>query len=512
LLEREPELAEICAQVGAAAAGHGGVLVLEGPAGIGKTALLTAAREQAQAAGMATLNARAGELESGLPWGVVRDLFEPALAAASRAERQHLLSDAAGLARVALRPGATQMAPRTADALGAALHGLYWLTANMAARRPTLLAIDDVHWADRPSLRWLAYLVARLEGLPVLAVAAVRSGETGAPSASISAIVRAGRILRPSPLSRDATGTLVRDALGEDASADVCEACHPATGGNPFLVRCLLEALRDVRGVPGAPAAEAVTETHSDAISRATAARLARLPPVARDLASAVAVFGVPCSLGDAAAIAGLDEDAAVAAADALAAHHLIAASEPLEFLHPIVRTAVLGEIPSHRRARWHRRAARLLDDAEAPSDQIAVHLLAVAPSGDATVVGILRSAATVALAAGAPESAVEYLGRALVEPPPGHVRVAILRELGAAEASLHSPAAAEHLQAAFASSSEPRERAEIATASGDGPSASVWRCPPSPSNPSRSPAPPRSRSSVRSERSATDGCWWRPA
>jgi hypothetical protein len=362
------------------------------------------------------------------------------------------------------------------------------------------------------SLRWLAYLVARLEGLPVLAVAAVRSGETGAPSASISAIVRAGRILRPSPLSRDATGTLVRDALGEDASADVCEACHPATGGNPFLVRCLLEALRDVRGVPGAPAAEAVTETHSDAISRATAARLARLPPVARDLASAVAVFGVPCSLGDAAAIAGLDEDAAVAAADALAAHHLIAASEPLEFLHPIVRTAVLGEIPSHRRARWHRRAARLLDDAEAPSDQIAVHLLAVAPSGDATVVGILRSAATVALAAGAPESAVEYLGRALVEPPPGHVRVAILRELGAAEASLHSPAAAEHLQAAFASSSEPRERAEIATASGDGPSASVWRCPPSPSNPSRSPAPPRSRSSVRSERSATDGCWWRPA
>jgi DNA-binding CsgD family transcriptional regulator len=463
LLERAPDLAEISRCIRAAGAGEGCALVLEGPAGIGKTALLTAACDEARRAGMATLTARAGELETGLPWGVVRGLFEPALAAASRAERRDLLSDAAGLARIALRSDGGHTAPRRADALGAALHGLYWLTANIAARRPVLMAIDDAHWADKPSLRWLAYLVARLEGLPVLVVTTVRPGEPGTPSGAISAIARGGGVVQPSPLSREATAMLVRATLGEEASADLCESCHSATAGNPFLLRCLLVELRDRGDLPDGASTESVTEIHSDAISRAVLARLARLPEIARELASAVSVFGASCSLGDAAAIAGLDDDAAIAAADALAAQDVIAKSEPLEFVHPIVRTAVYHEIPSHRRVRWHARAARLLDEAEAPPDEIAVHLLSLAPNSDATVVGILRSAAAAALRAGAPESAVEYLSRAVAEPPPARTRVAILRELGAAEASLEDPAGAEHLQEALSLSSQPSERAEIA-------------------------------------------------
>lgn len=99
-------------------------MVLEGPAGIGKTALLTVTCDEARKAGMATLTARAGELETGLPWGVVRGLFEPELDRASRAERQDLLSGTAGLAHIALRSDGGQTAPRRADALGAALHGL----------------------------------------------------------------------------------------------------------------------------------------------------------------------------------------------------------------------------------------------------------------------------------------------------------------------------------------------------------------------------------------------------
>jgi DNA-binding CsgD family transcriptional regulator len=462
LLEREPELAEIARSVGAAGAGEGGVLLFEGPPGIGKTALLTAARSQARRAGMVTLSARAGELETDLPWGVVRDLFGPELAAASKAERQRLLSDAAGLARIALRSGAAHTARREGDTFGAALHGLYWLTANMAASRPVVLAIDDAHWADTPSLRWLAYLAARLEGLPVLVVVAVRPGDPGMTSGPISAIAQAARAVRPSALGREATAVLVRATLGDEASPELCDSCHSATAGNPFLLRCILQELRDQGALPEGAAAERVTEIHSDAISSATIARLARLPTVGRDLASSIAVLGTSCSLSDAAAIAGLDEDAAVLGADALAAEGLIAGSEPLEFVHPIVRTAVYDEIPSHRRARWHRRAARLLDDEEAPAEEIAVHLLAVPPSGDAVVAGILCSAAAAALAAGAPESAVEYLDRALAEPPPAPAQVAILRQLGAAEASLQRPAGAEHLRAALSLSSQPSERAEI--------------------------------------------------
>jgi DNA-binding CsgD family transcriptional regulator len=463
LLEREPDLAEICACIGTAGSGEGCSLLLEGPAGIGKTALLRAAFAQAQQAGMATLTTRCGELESNLPWGVVRGLFEPVLAVASRSERRLLLADAAGLAGIALRSDGTHTASRRADALGAALHGLYWLIANLAATRPVLLAVDDAHWADKPSLRWLAYLAARLEGLPVLLVATVRPGEPGTPSGPISAIARESRVVQPCPLSREATARLVHATLGSAASADLCESCHVATGGNPFLLRCLLVELSERGELWDRATTEAVTEIHSDAISRATLARLARLPVYARELASAVAVFGSSCSLADAAAIAGLDDDTVIAAADALAAQGVIGGSEPLEFVHPIVRAAVYDEIPSHQRVRWHGRAAWLLDDAEAPVDEIAVHLLPLAPRGDSAVVSILRSAATVALNAGAPESAIQFLTRALAEPPPAGTRVAILRELGTAEAALQRPAAVEHLQAALRLSSQPGECAEVA-------------------------------------------------
>ena len=463
LLEREPDLAEIRGCIDMAVAGDGCTLVLEGPAGIGKTALLKATIELAQRSGMATLTTRCGELESNLPWGVVRGLFEPVLAVASRAERRMLLSDAAGLANIALRSDGVHIAPRRADALGAALHGLYWLTANIAANGPVLLAVDDAHWADKPSLRWLAYLAARLEGLPVLFVTIVRPGEPRTPSGPIAAIARAAHVIQPSALSREATGVLVRGTLGDEASANLCESCHLATGGNPFLLRCLLIELRDQGELWEQATTESVTEIHSAAISRATLARLARLPAPARQLASAIAVFGSSCSLGDAGAIAGLDDDAAIAAADALAAQGVTGESEPLEFVHPIVRTAVYDEIPNHQRVRWHARAARLLDDADAPVEEIAVHLLPLAPSGDSAVVGILRSAATVSLGAGAPESAVHWLTRALAEPPPDRARGAILRELGTAEASLQRPVAVEHLQEALSLSSRPSERAEIA-------------------------------------------------
>jgi DNA-binding CsgD family transcriptional regulator len=437
--------------------------VLEGPAGIGKTALLEATFEEAQRAGLAILRTRCGELESNLPWGAVRGLFEPVLATASRTERRALLSDAAALAGIALRPDGRAAAPRRADALGAALHGLYWLTANIAATQPALLAVDDAHWADKPSLRWLAYLAARLEGLPVLLVTTIRPGEPGTPSGPTSAITRAGHVMQPAPLSREATGMLVQATLGEEASGDLCAACHKATGGNPFLLRSLLVELRDRGELWERATMESVTEIRSEAISRATLARLARLPAGARELASAIAVFGSSCALGDAAAIAGLDDDAAIGAADALAAQGVIGETEPLEFVHPIVRTAVYDEIANHRRVRWHARAARLLDDAEAPVDEIAVHLLPLAPNGDPAVVGILRSAANAALRAGAPESAVQFLSRALAEPPTADARVAILRELGTAEASLERPPAAQHLQEALNLSSQPRERAEIA-------------------------------------------------
>src|SRR2546428_2113754 len=174
LLEREGELALFGAHLRAAGKGAGGLVAIEGRAGMGKTRLVAEARASPDAAGFEVLAARGGELEEEFAYGVVRQLFEPLLATAGDDLRAEVLSGAAGLAAPLFdesRLAAALEGPT--DTSFATLHGLYWLAANLALRRPTLLAIDDLHWADAPSLRWLAYLVRRLEGLQLLGVVAL---------------------------------------------------------------------------------------------------------------------------------------------------------------------------------------------------------------------------------------------------------------------------------------------------------------------------------------------------
>src|SRR4051812_30490989 len=148
LIEREPELEVISAAVRAASMGAGRLLVIEGPAGIGKTRLLMAARESANDADMHVLHARGSELEREFPYGLVRQLFEPAIAGVRDEERQALMSGAARSVEPLLVQGESFRLPVVGDSVFSILHGLYWLTANLAEHRPLLLAIDDAHWGD----------------------------------------------------------------------------------------------------------------------------------------------------------------------------------------------------------------------------------------------------------------------------------------------------------------------------------------------------------------------------
>src|SRR3954454_23867771 len=193
-----------------ALAGDGGLLVLAGEPGIGKTRLLAAVRRRAEALGFAVLAARGSELEHELGFGVVRQLFEPPVARAAEVERAELLAGAAALAEPLTAPSAGPLPPGM-DPGFAALHGLYWLTVNLAARRPLLIAVDDAHWADAPSLRFLAYLAGRLAGVPALvAVATLPAG-----TALVDALVAEpeARAVRPQPLSRPAVAALVAERL-----------------------------------------------------------------------------------------------------------------------------------------------------------------------------------------------------------------------------------------------------------------------------------------------------------
>lgn len=140
LLERDAEVAAVAVGVDAVVSGGGGVVWIEGPAGIGKTRLLDEARDRAGVAGLRVLTARASELERDFAFGVVRSLFEPALAAVAPSERDVLLSGAARLATPVITLERLDTGAETASL--ASLHGLYWLIANLAEQQPLLLVVD----------------------------------------------------------------------------------------------------------------------------------------------------------------------------------------------------------------------------------------------------------------------------------------------------------------------------------------------------------------------------------
>ena len=194
LLERDGDLRTVVQAFEDAADGHGRVVVVEGPAGIGKTTLLDAAR----AGSVVALRARGAQLEQDYAWGVVRQLFERWLLDRSDEERERLLSGAADPARAALGQAVAQD-----EQPFAAVHGLYWLAMNGSERGPMVLIVDDAHWCDDASLRWLAYLAARVDGTPISLVLGVRRPDPGAerdPLLQIAAEPEAITV-RPAPLS-----------------------------------------------------------------------------------------------------------------------------------------------------------------------------------------------------------------------------------------------------------------------------------------------------------------------
>jgi len=290
----------------------------------------------------------------------------------------------------------------------------------------------------------------RLEELPVLLLLAARPAEPGADTGLLDRLAAdpLAEVVRPAPLSLGATGGLVRGWLGEPDDG-FCQACHAATGGNPFLLLALLSTLRQDGVLPRASQAGRIGELGPRAVARAVQGRLARLPAGTVRLAEAVAVLGTDAELGRAAALAGLDSDAAAAAADALTASELLRPGRPLEFAHPVVRAAVYDGLPPAGRARAHRRAAALLDRLGAGMERVGAQLLSAEPAGDQWVVSALRAAARRALAEGAADAGVTYLRRALAEPPAAAARGELLRELGAAERRAGDPAATGHLRQA---------------------------------------------------------------
>ena len=458
LLERETELGAIDDALAAAASGSGQLLLVEGSAGIGKSRLLAAARSEAARRGLRVLHARGVELEQAFGFGVARQLFEPVLATARARERAVLLSGAAELA-AGLFGYPSRSDPREGlDPAQAVLHGLYWLAVNLAASGPVVVSVDDAHWADVSSVRWLAYLAARLESERVLVVLGVRTGERGESASLLETLATDAHSteLRPSPLSEDGVARLARQAFGRASAPEFTRACHEATAGNPFLVGELLAALAADGVSPKAAAAARARELGPEAVARAVLLRIGRLPAPALAVARALAVLGDRAPMRHVAALAETEEVSALGAVDALARATILAPGRPIAFTHPIVRSAVYQELPEGRRALAHARAAAMLAADGYAAQEVALHLLYTEPGADASTVNCLRDAGRAARKDGALESQVRFLRRALSEQCSQDVRAALLLELGTVEDELRRPEGVDHLQQALALMTDP--------------------------------------------------------
>ncbi len=463
LVERDAECAAVADAVAAASGGDGRLVFVEGVAGIGKTRLLFEAAALAEASGFEVLSATAAELESGFPFGVVRQLLERRLRSASDTERA-VLSDGAAAPAMALLGSGMQL-PLTdpGDPGVGMIHALYWLVANIAASRPVALFVDDLQWVDAPSERLLRYLVRRLDGLAVLIVVATRPTGGAHAISGPASLAPPDSVLRLAPLSDAGCSRVVHERLGPSGTDAFCAACREATGGNPFLLQELLRAYESSTIDLATPEADRIHALAVPNVRDTIALRMSGLVDGAVDLARAVAILADGATLSHAAALAGLDQAQAITAADALAGASILDVGEPLRFIHPLVRSAVYDDLPVNRRGALHQRAARLLADSGADLDAVASQLLASPPAANGWAVDALRAAAKLANARGVPSAAASYLRRGLAEPPDRERRGELLLELGGAEARTWHPDASEHLLEALQYTDDPVGRAHVA-------------------------------------------------
>lgn len=438
LVDRDSELAQLAASRSRVGAGRGGLLLVEGPAGIGKSALLDAAATDDD--NVLVLRARGTELERPLAFGVVRQLFESTLAN-NPDEAKRLLTGAAAGARLVLGQAADQVP------VAHTVHrSLTWLTTNLASAGGLTLIIDDLHWADAASLGWLEYLTHRLPTLPVLVVAAWRTTE---PDSDEDALDRlrdepSSMILRPAPLTRSGVDRIIHEAI-PDADSAVCEACTRSTGGNPFL---LTEVVRTIQ-TRIESGETTVTDVRPESVQRSVNRRLTRLGDHAVVVAEACAVLGDGAATRHVVALSGLYAAEAAAALDRLADAQILQAEARATFVHPLVRLAVYDRIGAQTRALSHLRVARLLYAESQDVERLALHLILAPVQADEWVAQQLIDAGNAALARGAPREARALLLRAQEERVEG-LRAQVLLALATAEQRIPHPDFAIHARELF--------------------------------------------------------------
>ena len=462
-LERDGILAAISSAARHAAQGSGRMLILEAAAGLGKTSVLLAAGPSMIDAGLTVHRARGLDLERAFPYGVVRQLLERSVL--TRAVRDTVMVGAARGASAVLGVSEDDVAAASIDQAAATaispfqvLHGLYWTVSNLGDTHPIALVIDDAHDADAETLLFLAYLAPRVADLRLLVLIATRPPDQAPDSRRLQELFATygEPLLHLEPLSEVAVGGVITRRLGQAPDAEFRATVSSATGGNPFYLGELLGEVAERNLLPIAENAVIVRNLGPPTILRSVLFRLA-VVPAALPVARACAVLGEGMRLTTIARLAGVTTSALVDAADRLIAARILAPGPTVRFAHPIIEAAILADLGTNDRARWHANAADLLLDLDADPQIVGLHLLRAVPAGNQSWVAVLRRAGQTAAASGTPDAAAEFLRRALAEPPQEATMTDVRFELGAVEASAGSPKGIELMADAVAATTEPR-------------------------------------------------------
>ncbi|MFT7834556.1 AAA family ATPase [Saccharothrix sp. BKS2] len=424
LVEREHLLDQLDAIFTAGAEGNGHVVHVGGPGASGKTALVRAFGERVSGGGALLLTATCSRAERGVSGGVLAQ-FAAGLPAETT-ERLGRLLDAERLGCGPEHQAGQDVLGRTASdqvAPGQATHGqgIQGQTARrqphaireacevlfeVARTRPVVLVADDVEYADACTLQALLYLQRRLSGTRIMLVLTESDH-----SRHVNALFRAEltRVpwftpVRVAPLSPRGVARILAEELDQRTATALAPAYHAMTGGNPLLVKALVQDHRT---------AVLTEEDHPDGVTtgeafgQAVLACLHRWEPGMLDVVRAVAVLGenaTPELLGR---LLGRKTTSVVEVLTALNHTGLL---DDGRFRHPAVRAAVLGDVGADGLAASHQRAASLLYAEGLPSADIAAHLAAAGAATAPWAVGVLRDAADTALAEHRPERAVEFL------------------------------------------------------------------------------------------------------
>lgn len=405
LIDRGKELAALDAQLEFGRHGRCALALVSGAAGSGKTELLHAFAERAIDQGAVVLTAMACESARDVPLGALHQLVcsaPPAAYGPADAATRSMVAKAAAAAAGAGDRGPVDFA--LLDVLAGAL-------ARLARAQSVVIAVDDFQDADQASLDHLLHLIRRLRYARVLFVfnesehLQVRNARF-----RVELLRQPGfRRIRLGPLSVAGVERMLAADLGATVAHASAARYHEVSGGNPLLVRALLDD-RQLASTAGVESRHRGAIEVGDSFSQALLACLDRGNPTMLAVARALAVLDTPSSPEMVERLLTLNRRSTVQAIEDLTAAGFVSDGG---FRHPQARAAVLGELSAERRSELHYAAAQLLHAMGAPASDVAPHVLGAGDIDEPWVPGILKSAAEQALREGAAEHAIGYLERA---------------------------------------------------------------------------------------------------